>query len=59
MKNTELLEVYLRHVIDFCQAYDAFSIPFAPAAMIAGKTDGSVIKMQDVYTHLSLISRDE
>lgn len=52
MENNELLEIYLRKVIEYCQAYDAFSIP---AAMMAG---GSEIKLQDIYTHLSFVERD-
>ena len=53
MRNDELLELYLRKTIEFCEAYDAFSIP---AAMMAG---GAEIKLQDVYTHLSFVEREK
>ena len=53
MGNDELLELYLRKTIEFCEAYDAFSIP---AAMMAGGTE---IKLQDVYTHLSFVEREK
>ena len=52
MESNELLELYLRKVIEYCQVYDAFSIP---AAMMAG---GSEIKLPDIYTHLSFVERD-
>lgn len=52
MESNELLELYLRKVVEYCQVYDAFSIP---AAMMAG---GSEIKLQDIYTHLSVVDRD-
>ena len=52
MESNELLGIYLRKVIEYCQVYDAFSIP---AAMMAG---GSEIKLQDIYTHLSFVERD-
>ena len=51
MNSKKVLERYLRKVIDFCQVYDAFSIP---AAMMAG---GPTIKLPDVYTQLSLVER--
>ena len=53
MDNNVVLEVYLRKLIQFCEAYDAFSIP---AAMMAG---GDGIKLQDVYTHINYISRED
>ena len=52
MESNEILGIYLRKVIEYCQVYDAFSIP---AAMMAG---GSEIKLQDIYTHLSFVERD-
>ncbi|MDU5290299.1 MAG: hypothetical protein E6177_07660 [Clostridium sp.] len=53
MENNQLLELYLRKVIEFCEIYDAFSIP---AAMMAG---GAEIKLQDIYTHLPTVKREE
>ncbi|MBM6841345.1 hypothetical protein H6A03_07295 [[Clostridium] spiroforme] len=52
MENKEILEIYLRKLIAFCEAYDAFSIP---AAMMAGGTE---IKLQDVYTYIELVDRE-
>lgn len=46
MESKKYLEVYLRKIIEFCEAYDAFAIP---AAMMAGGTE---IKLQDVYTYI-------
>ena len=53
MTNDELLEVYLRKTIEYCGIYDAFSIP---AAMISGGTE---IKLQDIYTYLPVVERNE
>lgn len=53
MENDRLLELYLRKTIEFCEAYDSFSIP---AAMMAG---GDEIKLQDIYTHLSFVEREK
>lgn len=51
MGNIDFLELYLRKMVGFCGAYDAFSIP---AAMMAG---GVGITLQEVYTHLPLIEK--
>ncbi|MCR5502303.1 MAG: hypothetical protein K6F53_04800 [Lachnospiraceae bacterium] len=53
MKDLEMLELYLRRIVEFCEAYDAFSIP---AAMMSGGTE---VRLQDVYTHLSYYQREE
>lgn len=53
MTNSEILEVYLRKTIEYCGTYDAFSIP---AAMISGGTE---IKLQDIYTYLPIVERNE
>lgn len=53
MENTDILEIYLLKMMEFCEVYDAFSIP---AAMMAG---GAEIKLQDIYTHLSFVEREK
>ena len=45
MENNQLLELYLRKVIEFCEIYDAFSIP---AAMTVSYTHLDVYKRQGV-----------
>lgn len=52
VSNEEVLEIYLRKVIEFCGSYDAFSIP---AAMMSGGTE---IRLQDVYTYLPVVEME-
>ena len=52
VSNEEVLEIYLRKVIEFCGSYDAFSIP---AAMMSGGTE---IRLQDVYTYFPVVEME-
>lgn len=53
MRKNVVLEVYLRNLIQFCETYDAALVP---AAMMSGGTE---IRLQDIYTHIKCVSREE